>query len=62
MVAKGTRFIRDDLGIPIFVVNSELEASSYFPVRQEDTDTFRYWESAGICHISQQVQATRLAM
>jgi hypothetical protein len=58
----GQNLIRDDLGIPIFVVNSELEAMSCFGVRQDDTDTFRYWESAGTCHVSQQVQVTRQAM
>lgn len=58
----GANLLRDDLGIPIFVVNSELEAISCFGVRQEDSDTFRYWESAGTCHVSQQVQVTRQAM
>lgn len=51
--------IRDDLGIPIFVVNSELEAIACRGVRQDDTSTFRCWESAGTCHVSQQVAATR---
>ena len=36
------------------VVNSELEAIACLPVRQPDTDRFRYWESAGTCHVSQQ--------
>lgn len=58
----GHNLIRDDLGVPIFVVNSELEAMSCFGVRQADTDTFRYWESAGTCHVSQQVQVIRQAM
>jgi hypothetical protein len=55
----GANLIRDDLGIPVFVVNSELEAISCYGVRQPDTDTFRYWEAAGTCHVSQQVQQTR---
>ena len=54
--------IRDDLGIPIFVVNSEMEAMSCYTVRQPDTDTFRYWEAAGTCHVSQQYQAIREKM
>ena len=58
----GQNLIRDDTGVPIFVVNSELEAISCFSVRQPDSDTFRYWESAGTCHVSQQTQATRQAM
>ena len=44
--------IRDDLGVPSLVFNSETEAPSLFPVRQPDTDTFRLWEVAGTCHLS----------
>jgi hypothetical protein len=55
----GRHLIRGDLAIPVFVVNSELEAMACFGVRQPDTDTFRYWEAAGTCHVSQQVQHTR---
>lgn len=56
---RGSNLVRDDLGVPIFVVNSELEAIACYGVRQEDTDTFRYWESAGTCHVAQQTHATR---
>jgi hypothetical protein len=42
--------IRDDQNVPIFVVNSETEVWSTFPVRQHDTDSFRWWEVAGGCH------------
>jgi len=55
----GSNLIRDDLSIPVFVVNSELEAIACYGVRQPDTETFRYWEAAGTCHVSQQVQHTR---
>ncbi|MCP5183589.1 MAG: hypothetical protein H6993_06470 [Pseudomonadales bacterium] len=58
----GANLIRDDLGVPVFVVNSELEAIACYGVRQPDSDTFRYWESAGTCHVSQQVQHTRLRL
>ena len=58
----GHNLIRDDLGIPVFVVNSELEAMSCYGVRQPDTDTFRYWEAAGTCHVSRQVQQKRQAL
>src|SRR5262249_50397438 len=51
---RGSNLLRDDLGVPVFVVNSELEAISCHPVRQPDTDTFRYWEAAGTCHVSAQ--------
>jgi hypothetical protein len=51
---RGSNLLRDDTGVPVFVVNSELEAISCYPVRQPDTETFRYWESAGTCHVSAQ--------
>jgi hypothetical protein len=56
---RGSNLLRDDNGVPVFVVNSELEAIACYPVRQPDTDTFRYWESAGTCHVSAQGQADR---
>jgi len=42
--------IRDDLGTPVLVVNSECEAGACFGVRQPDADLFRYWEVAGAPH------------
>ncbi|HEY6685496.1 MAG TPA: alpha/beta hydrolase domain-containing protein [Propionibacteriaceae bacterium] len=44
--------IRDDLGVPALVFNSETEAPALFPVRQPDTDMLRLWEVAGACHMS----------
>lgn len=58
----GQNLVRDDTGVPVFVVNSELEAIACYNVRQDDTETFRYWESAGTCHVSQQVGAARQRM
>jgi len=58
---RGSNLLRDDLGIPVFVVNSELEAIACYAVRQPDTATFRYWESAGTCHVSAQGQRDRQA-
>ena len=55
----GRNVIRDDLGIPIFIVNSELEAIACYNVRQPDTKTFRYWESAGTSHTSRQGREKR---
>jgi Alpha/beta hydrolase domain len=46
----GSHLIRDDLDIPVMVVNSESETMSYAPVRQPDTDRFRFWEVAGASH------------
>ena len=59
---EGQNLLRDDLGVPIFVVNSELEAIACRTVRQPDTDTLRYWESAGTCHVSQQGRNARQQM
>ena len=55
----GRNLIRDDLEIPIFIVNSELEAMACYNVRQPDTKTFRYWESAGTSHSSRQAREKR---
>jgi Alpha/beta hydrolase domain len=57
---RGRNVIRDDLDVPVMVVNSELEAIACLPVRQPDTDRFRYWESAGTCHVSQQAMDLRM--
>ena len=57
---RGAHQIRDDQGVKIFVVNSELEAIPCFDVRQPDSDTFRYWEAAGTCHVSAQSMAVRV--
>ena len=56
---RGSNFIRDDLDVPVMIVNSELEAIACHPVRQPDTDRFRWWESAGTCHVSEQGQRAR---
>ena len=50
--SRASSRIRDDLGVPVFVVNSETETVAYFPSRQPDTDTFRFWEVAGTSHVS----------
>ena len=59
---RGTNLLRDDLGKPVFIVNSELEAMACHGVRQPDSDTLRWWESAGTCHVSQQSRAARQLM
>jgi len=55
----GTNLIRDDLDVPVMVVNSELEAMACHDVRQPDTDRYRCWESAGASHVSHQVSVVR---
>jgi hypothetical protein len=42
--------IRDDLDVPVMVVNSECETLSCYPVRRDDADKYRYWEVAGAPH------------
>ena len=42
--------IRDDGDVPIMVVATECEARYNLPVRQDDSDTFRFWEIAGAAH------------
>ena len=51
-IPEGLHLLRDDLGIPVMVLNTECEASSCYGVRQDDTDLFRYWEIAGASHVS----------
>ncbi|MFN8618851.1 MAG: alpha/beta hydrolase domain-containing protein [Dehalococcoidia bacterium] len=58
---RGVNLLRQDLGVPVFVVNSELEAIACHDVRQPDGPLFRYWESAGTCHVSAQNQRDRQA-
>jgi hypothetical protein len=41
---------RDDLDVPLFVVNSEQETVAFGPMRRPDGDRFRYWEVAGTPH------------
>jgi hypothetical protein len=56
---RGTSLLREDLGVPVFVVNSELEATACYGVRQPDTDSMRFWEIAGTSHTSVQARAIR---
>ncbi len=44
--------LRDDLEVPIIVLNSESEASECHPNSQPDTDLLRWWEIAGTSHTS----------
>jgi hypothetical protein len=41
---------RDDLDVPVMVVNTECEAVLYATSRQPDTERFRFWEVAGASH------------
>lgn len=44
--------LRDDVDIPLLVVNTETEALTFYPVRRLDTHFFRFWEAAGASHAS----------
>jgi len=39
-IPEGVHLLRDDLGIPVMVTNTECEATACYGVRQPDTDTF----------------------
>ena len=51
----GSHLLRNDLDVPVMVVNSECESTPCYGVRQPDTDRYRYWEVAGTCHVSLQM-------
>ena len=44
--------IRDDLDVPILSIATECESRFNFPVRQADSETYRFWEVAGASHQS----------
>lgn len=54
--------LRDDLGTPIMLVNSETEAPAYVAARQPDSPGFRFWEVAGAAHVSAPQMGRRAAM
>lgn len=56
----GSHLLRDDLDIPVFVLNSESESTLHLPVRQPDTDRYRYWEVAGVAHSSRERGTERI--
>ena len=56
---RGANLIREDVDVPVMVVNSELEAIACYAVRQPDSDRFRYWEAAGTSHGSVQSMKNR---
>jgi len=42
--------LRDDLAVPIFIFNSEVDAQFCLPIRRPDSDNYRSWEIAGTSH------------
>jgi hypothetical protein len=55
LMPLGSHLLRDDLGVPVFVLNSETEATLHYPVRQPDSASYRFWEVAGVAHGSDRV-------
>ena len=51
---RRSTLIRNDLDVPVLVVNSETETLAYMAARQPDTNKFRLWEVAGTSHVSVQ--------
>ena len=47
-----TARVREDLSVPVLVVNSETETQPYLRARQPDSDRFRFWEVAGSSHVT----------
>jgi hypothetical protein len=50
IMARPRTRIRDDLHVPVFVINSESEVRSHYASRQPDTAKYRFWETAGTSH------------
>ncbi|MEZ4503627.1 MAG: alpha/beta hydrolase domain-containing protein [Dehalococcoidia bacterium] len=55
----GRYMLRDDLDVPIMVVNTEFEAKYCYSIRQPDGDRYRHWECAGAAHSSLPIARSR---
>jgi len=51
MLRHGTHGLREDLVVPVFILNSESEAQVFTSNQQPDSDHLVIWESAGASHI-----------
>ena len=51
MLPRGMHGLRQDLGVPVFVLNSESEAQVFTSNQQPDSKSLVIWESAGASHI-----------
>jgi hypothetical protein len=51
MLPFGLHRLRDDLGAPVFVLNSESEAQVFTANQQRDSERLVIWENAGASHI-----------
>jgi len=50
VTAPNPTFIRNDLDVPVFVVQTETDVAGGLAARQPDTNLFRQWELAGTSH------------
>ncbi len=51
MLRHGTHGLRQDVGVPVFILNSESEGQVFTTNRQPDSDHLVIWENAGASHI-----------
>jgi Alpha/beta hydrolase domain len=51
MLRSGTHGLREDLGVPVFILNSESEAQVFTTNQQADSDHLIIFENAGASHI-----------
>jgi hypothetical protein len=51
MLRHGTHGLRQDLGVPVFILNSESEGQVFTTNRQPDSSHLVIWESAGASHV-----------
>jgi hypothetical protein len=49
-LTAGSSAIADRHRVPVLVLNSESETMNVYPVRQENSGSFRFWEMAGTAH------------
>jgi alpha/beta hydrolase family protein len=43
--------VREDVGVPVLVTESETDVVRHFPARQPDDERYRLWEIAGTSHV-----------
>ena len=51
MLPSGIHVLRQDLGVPVFILNSESEAQVFTTNQQPDSDHLVIWENAGASHV-----------
>jgi hypothetical protein len=54
--------LRDDLGVPVFILNSESEAQVFTTNQQPDSDHLVIWENAGASHIGSAAGGNRFGL